>query len=256
MLMPKISENEQKTSGERISPNDASKFLLKSHMVRYKYVQPYIQGKDVVEIGCGTCYGLGTILSGYNKIIGMDISLDALKYGNKTYKNRCLKLIQADCEALPFSNSSFDVVVSFEVIEHLADPKAYLAEISRILRRNGYFILSTPNKRYSEFNPYHLKEYYLPELKIVLEAVFDEVTILGQSCKIKSREIYKTRSYRTLARGKAMFRIGSILPLGLKKWIEKVLTGASSEEASESDFVISDQDLESASNFFAICGKR
>lgn len=256
MITPKDSENEQITSGERISPGDAPNFLLKSHMVRYKYVQPYIQGKDVLEIGCGTCYGMGTILSGYNKIIGMDISLDALKYGNKTYKKKHLKLLQANCEALPFPNGSFDLVVSFEVIEHLADPKAYLGEISRILKKDGHLILSTPNKRYSEFNPYHLKEYYLPELKVVLETMFDEVTILGQSCKIKSREIYKTRSYRTLARVKAIFRIGSILPLWLKKWIEKVLTGGSSEEASETDFVISDQDLELASNFFAICRKR
>lgn len=239
---------------ERIT-DEGKGYLLQSHAVRYRFVLPYLEGKDVLEVGCGTCYGMGKMLTGLKSIVGIDISLDALRYGQLAYPENRLKAVQADCEALPFPDKSFDAVISFEVMEHLPDSKKYLSEISRVMQDGGYLFLSTPNKRFLEYNPYHLKEYTAEDLKEALHSVFSEVSILGQACSKKSRAIYKTGAYRLFARVKAAMHIGPVFPASLKRWIEKCLTGTTSEDVEELDFVISGEDAESASNFLALCRK-
>lgn len=98
----------------------------------------------ILEIGCG----IGTIVfelskKGYN-IIGIDISREAVAYGIKKYGDIHLEVQPA--EALSYENESFDVVLSFDLFEHIARIDKHLSEVYRVLRPDGYYLFETPNK--------------------------------------------------------------------------------------------------------------
>jgi SAM-dependent methyltransferase len=92
---------------------------------------------------------------------------------------------EADCTALPFAESSFDAVVSFETIEHVAAQETFLNEVRRVLRRDGLFILSCPNKveytdKRSVVNAFHVRELYRDELSALLAPRFQHSAWYGQ----------------------------------------------------------------------------
>jgi len=91
-----------------------------------------------------------------------------------------------DATKLPFSGSSFDVVVSFETIEHVKSPRAFLAESKRVLKQGGLLILSTPNKEVvsplfrKPLNRFHLKEFTSKELQEMVSQFFSNVDLYAQ----------------------------------------------------------------------------
>lgn len=81
---------------------------------------------------------------------------------------------------LPFRDASFDWVISFQVIEHIRDDRAFVAEIHRVLRPGGRFLVTTPNAPMSlTRNPWHVREYTPEELRQLLLGPFSEVEALG-----------------------------------------------------------------------------
>lgn len=94
----------------------------------------------ILEVGCG----LGYFLEGIKNVlaVGIDISFDALK---ESAIVRRKSLINGSAELLPFRSEVFEVVVAFDVIEHLRNPERFASEAFRILRWNGVLIISTPN---------------------------------------------------------------------------------------------------------------
>jgi len=94
-----------------------------------------------------------------------------------------------DAQKLPFKDKYFDVVVSFETIEHVDSPELIIKEVSRVLKPNSVFIVSTPNSMtygkgflYSK-NEFHKKELTPKEFRIVLEENFGKVEMFGQKTK-------------------------------------------------------------------------
>jgi ubiquinone/menaquinone biosynthesis C-methylase UbiE len=100
----------------------------------------------ILEIGCG----IGTIVHELSKkghnIIGIDISSEAIEYGKKKYGDIHLEVQAA--EILPYENESFDVVLSFDLFEHIAEIDKHISEVRRVLHPGGYYLFQTPN-RYS-----------------------------------------------------------------------------------------------------------
>ena len=100
----------------------------------------------ILEIGCG----IGTVVNELGKkghdIIGIDISSEAIKYGRKKYDDISLEVQAA--ETLPYGNESFNVVLSFDVFEHIAEIDKHISEVRRVLHPGGYYLFQTPN-RYS-----------------------------------------------------------------------------------------------------------
>jgi len=87
---------------------------------------------------------------------------------------------RADLRSLPFRDATFDLVASFQVIEHLDDPSDYLAAIARLLKPEGLAILTTPNLHTSDrVNPYHVHEYLADELAALLGGYFGDVEMRG-----------------------------------------------------------------------------
>ena len=98
----------------------------------------------ILEIGCG----IGSIVSELSKngyeIAGTDISTQAIEYGLKKYGD--IKLQVQPAEELQFDNNSFDVVLSFDLFEHIAKIDRHISEVHRVLKDDGLYLLQTPNK--------------------------------------------------------------------------------------------------------------
>lgn len=100
-----------------------------------------IKGK-ILDIGCG--YGRCMYILGVKRYIGTDISDGFLKIGRKLFPS--VKFIQMDARQLKFKDETFDFVSLFETIEHIPNYKLALKECYRVLKKNGTFIITTPNK--------------------------------------------------------------------------------------------------------------
>ena len=89
-------------------------------------------------------------------------------------------------------DNSYDVVVSFQVIEHIKDDKKYLQEIQRVLKPGGKAIITTPNIKMSlSRNPWHIREYTADELKQLASSIFSKVTTRGISGNDKVMQYYE-----------------------------------------------------------------
>ncbi len=102
----------------------------------------------VLDAGCGTGYGTAEFSRTAATAVGLDISRDAIDYARRHYSLENVRFLQASCTAMPFREGSFNLVVAFEVIEHLRDWRGFLLELRRVLTAGGQCVISTPNKNY------------------------------------------------------------------------------------------------------------
>ena len=129
----------------------------------------------VLEIGTGTGYGIEVIAPACDMFTTLDkFSCEAVE---RLPDNA--QFVNATVPPLPFKDETFDYVVSFQVIEHIADDKEFVREVHRVLRKGGRFIVTTPNRPMSlTRNPWHVREYTSEELYMLLSA-FDTVECKG-----------------------------------------------------------------------------
>ncbi|OGD86268.1 hypothetical protein A2164_03785 [Candidatus Curtissbacteria bacterium RBG_13_35_7] len=105
-----------------------------------------VKGKLVLDIGCSTGY-LGSILQKKGaKVFGIDISKNAVKEARKQLFSA--QELDLNEQKLPFKKNYFDLIIASEIIEHLFEPEKILKEIHRILKINGYLLITTPNFLY------------------------------------------------------------------------------------------------------------
>ena len=100
----------------------------------------------ILEIGCGIGTVVNDLGSKGHDITGIDISCEAIEYGRKKYGDIHLEVQAA--ETLPYEDESFEVVLSFDLFEHIAAIDKHVSEVRRVLRPGGYYLFQTPN-RYS-----------------------------------------------------------------------------------------------------------
>ncbi|WP_412022350.1 glycosyltransferase [Burkholderia cepacia] len=171
-------------TGERFVPGVAGEIEME-HYHRYYLVSELIKGKDVLDIACGEGYGSGLMALGARSVIGVDIDSTTVEHASMYYRQPNLRFETGSCAAIPLPDHSVDVVVSFETIEHHDQHEEMMCEISRVLRKNGILIISSPDKyEYSDKpgfkNSFHVKELYLDEFKSLLSRHFSNVDIYGQ----------------------------------------------------------------------------
>lgn len=175
-------------TGERVIPGEVDPDLLNEHVARYAFAARYAAGKRVLDAGCGSGYGAAEMAQAAAQVVGIDLSPEAIAYSNAHYPAPNLRFEQGSCAALPAPESSFDLVVAFEVIEHLHDWRIFLAEARRVLAPQGRFIVSTPNKLYYQEtrraegpNPFHIHEFELEEFRAELQSVFPQVSMFFEN---------------------------------------------------------------------------
>lgn len=184
------------------SPEDYVIYLM--HIATYRFAERYVQGKRVLDYGCGSGYGSAHVAEVAESVVAVDVAADAIDYatGQFTRENLSFKVIDPS-QPLPFADASFDAVLSFQVFEHVPDPSRYLAEVRRVLAPGGTLVLATPDRStrllplQRPWNRWHLHEYSGAELGAKLREHFPRVEVLGMGGRRDVIEIELAR-YRKL----------------------------------------------------------
>jgi SAM-dependent methyltransferase len=172
-------------TGERVIPGKVDEALWYEHMARYIFAADFVKDKTVLDAGCGSGYGTDFLASqGAKYALGIDISPEAIAYAQAHYQRDNLEYRVMDVTEPDLNDRSFDVIVAFELIEHLQNQERFLAEMARVLKNDGLFIISTPNREVYrlglEPNPFHTKEFNFEEFYQILSRYFYNVKVLAQ----------------------------------------------------------------------------
>ncbi|MBI5370018.1 class I SAM-dependent methyltransferase [Candidatus Uhrbacteria bacterium] len=182
-------------SGEQMIPGKSPEKTEEEHLARYQFAKDFVKGKTVLDVACGVGYGtkmMGEV--GAFFVYGVDLSQDVINYAKQHYSGQRLEYRCGNATNLNFEEKFFDVIVSFETIEHLNDHERdlYLKELYRLLKPSGTLIISTPNKRITSpgsitpKNTHHFREYRLNELIDLLhQHGFQATAIRGQRVRRK-----------------------------------------------------------------------
>lgn len=190
-ILKKQSEergNKLDFTGERYVSDLDSAQISYEHWHRYLFAAQYVKDKVILDIACGEGYGANLLAQSAKRVVGIDIAQDAIDFAQENYKKDNLAFLRGSADQIPIiENNIFDVIISFETIEHISEEmqKHFLIEVKRLLKHDGIFIVSTPNKLlYSDIpnyqNEYHIKEFYEDEFSNFLKNYFVNVSLLGQ----------------------------------------------------------------------------
>ncbi|KON87554.1 SAM-dependent methyltransferase [Sporosarcina globispora] len=138
-------------TGERIIPEEMpiTNGMLLEHLARYYFSLYYAEGR-VLDIACGTGYGSKIMAKAkkaeIKEIIAVDLDEETLKYARQHHYHPLVKYVNANAEdeTLPDQLGIFDVITSFETLEHLASEELFLNNLYKMLKPGGTLILSTP----------------------------------------------------------------------------------------------------------------
>ena len=221
---------ELEPTGERVieefyqsSPENYLIYLF--HVVTYNFASRHVQGRKVLDYGCGSGYGTYRMSGESESIIGIDIAEDAVAYAKSHYQADNLQFRQvepAESSPLPFKDASFDTVLSFQVIEHVHDVSQYLAEIARVLRSGGVFICATPDRStrllpgQKPWNMWHVVEYDVGGLEKVLSGHFPTIEMLrmGGEPEVLAIELRRTARLKWLTLPVTL----PFVPEGMRTW--------------------------------------
>jgi SAM-dependent methyltransferase len=186
--VPPVTEGSATTplalTGERTLPGIAvENYWFRRHEVAYSALLPFCAGATVIDAGCGEGYGSDRIAGVARSVVGVDYDPATVAHLARTYPR--VRAVRGNLVALPFAAGSADVVASLQVIEHLWDQPAFLAECRRVLRPAGTLLLTTPNRlTFSPgnvaLNPFHVRELSPDELvELIEDAGFEVSRLLG-----------------------------------------------------------------------------
>jgi 2-polyprenyl-3-methyl-5-hydroxy-6-metoxy-1,4-benzoquinol methylase len=174
------------TSEQITSDNPIHQRLYKAYVA----AQEYIKG-DVLEVGCGEGRGVEVLISQAKSFTAVDKIQSAIDTLQKKFPNgRFLQMNIPPLDGL--KDNTYDVIVSFQVIEHIEDDALYLKEIHRVLKPGGVVLITTPNRKMSlTRNPWHIREYLPAELKALASSFFSKVEMKGITGNAKVMEYYE-----------------------------------------------------------------
>jgi len=156
------------------------------HVFAYKYAKTLLANRhSVVEIGCGEGYGTRVLSETCERVVGFDVSEEAVNHANSKYSNDRCEFRLYDGSRLPVADGDFDAAVSFQVIEHVHADANFVREAYRVIKDNGLLIVTTPNRLHrlkagqKPWNGYHVREYDSDGLAELLGVEVSNVTMSG-----------------------------------------------------------------------------
>jgi 2-polyprenyl-3-methyl-5-hydroxy-6-metoxy-1,4-benzoquinol methylase len=177
----------------RYDSNENSRvtFCGLAHESRYQWVKENfnLSDKEILDFGCGSGYGADILSDDAKTIQGVDYSKISVEYANKKYGSDSVKFSVFDVCSPDivgvFGKKKFDLVISFDVIEHLDDYFAFLENIKKLLKKGGIAIIGCPNRlqRFKwnrEWEEFHFQEFTPIQLKKVLNFYFSRVSLVAQ----------------------------------------------------------------------------
>lgn len=262
-------------------PKDVSSLEYIRILTPYVFAYPLAVGKPVLDVGCSSGYGTWLLVNkGAERIVALDLDAakarQAFKFGAPSQN---LSVLVMDAQNLGFKDQHFEIATYFEIIEHVPRPDKLLAEIRRVLRKDGLLILTTPNRAVRlrplqrPRNPDHLREYSLKALQRQLENQFPTFEVLGIYGEPKTHEFYRNRWRQRTFNAYfywAMSKMRFCLQIPLKKGAKNRLVRSNFNESTDPDsdllnraipapepkfwpFYLSDVQ-DNCLNFLAVCG--
>ena len=180
-------------TGERCVPWATDVQVVYEHYHRYLWAADLVRGRRVLDLGSGEGFGSAILAGVAEHVCGIDIDPDTVEHSRLNYAAPNLEFrIASALDLSEFEPDAFNAVVAFEMIEHVSAHERLVAQVDRVLRADGVFIVSTPDRRlYSEAsglrNPFHQRELDEVELRALLESRFEFVAFWGQNATSGSR---------------------------------------------------------------------
>jgi SAM-dependent methyltransferase len=239
-------------TGERTVPGITEEnYWFRRHEIAYSELLPRCRGRVVLEAGAGEGYGADMIADVAVRVIGVDYDETAVAHIKSRYPR--VEMHQANLAALPLPDECVDVVVNFQVIEHLWDQAQFLRECLRVLRPSGELLISTPNRitfspgRDTPLNPFHTRELNAAELdQLLVDAGFAVARMAGVHHGPRLRELDVRHG-------------GSIIDAQIERalagapWPAELTTDVAGVAAA--DFVLRDADIDTSLDLVAIASK-
>ncbi len=161
------------TSDQLVSDNPLHQRLLKPYIASGQLISG-----DLLEIGCGEGRGIPSIMTSVKSYWAIDKIASAIADLQRKFPFG--NFVAGNLPPLPYPDSSFDSVISFQVIEHIENDILFLKEIHRVLRPAGTALITTPNRPLSlSRNPWHIREYTADELTRLAKTIFASVEMKG-----------------------------------------------------------------------------
>ena len=157
---------------------------------RYSFCKQFVLNKTVLDCASGEGHGSFLLSQTAQKVVGIDIDAETVEHAKNKYKRDNLEFMQGDCTAIPIPSSEggFDIITSLETLEHIDERQQLLLlrEFSRLIKKDGLLVISTPNVEYTKGipnydNPYHKKELTFDEFDALLSQYFSHRLYFQQS---------------------------------------------------------------------------
>jgi ubiquinone/menaquinone biosynthesis C-methylase UbiE len=207
-----------------------------SHIKAYDFVAPFCENMKVLDVGCFIGYGETRIFSKANEIVAIDSDDNALEFARQNRIIPNVTFNKIDAKHLPFSDETFNIVIAFQVIEHIPPDEVdrFLSEVRRVLKMDGLLFIVTPNRKFRllpfqrPFNSEHFREFTAKGLYKILQTNFKDVEVKGLRAKKWIEEIERKRirksPYKVYIQRPLYRLINSILPDNIKILLKKHMT--------------------------------
>jgi 2-polyprenyl-3-methyl-5-hydroxy-6-metoxy-1,4-benzoquinol methylase len=205
-------------TGERLSGGEADEFSvdMQRHLAAYRYAATLAAGRSVLDAGCGEGYGAAMLAGVAGRVRGLD-QAEAIAIAQPRHRAPNLEYRAYDLTQLERLGETFDLVVSFQVIEHLHDPAGFLRGLAACTAPGGTLVVTTPNRLMSvSENPYHLREWTAPEMRELVAPVLPGAEVLGVH---GSERVLAWEA----ARGAQIQKILRLDPLGIRNMLPEVV---------------------------------
>ena len=235
-----LADHVDGTPGRFVPQEMKGELVEAEHLTRYWWSAGLAKGRRVLDAGCGMAYGSVLLAdAGAAEVTGVDLAEDVIHAAQAEVGDR-VRLRAADVHSLPFDDGAFDLVVCFEVIEHVDEQDEVLDELRRVLAPGGVLAISSPNRdAYVPGNPHHRHEYTTAELDAALSARWPEVRLHQQHTYAAtsitgSRPEVRTLSPKplgeetytlALASDRALAEVAGLVtlaaPVDIRAWVER-----------------------------------
>lgn len=258
--------------------NKSELYLHLMHIATYEYAKNFVKNKKLLDYGCGSGYGTHMLSQVAENVTGADISEEAVDFARKEFHSPNLRFMKI----AELGNEKFDIITSFQVIEHVPNDYEYTDKLKKLLNPGGVLIISTPDKTHRLFkyiqqpwNIFHLKEYTAESLEKTLFKHFKKVEILkiGSDSDLVFEEIKRTKKQRiavlpaTLSIYPYFLRVSLLkLQKNIFDFIKKLKSGSRqypSQNNRGNDFasqysykdILFKKDMQYSTDLLAICTK-
>jgi 2-polyprenyl-3-methyl-5-hydroxy-6-metoxy-1,4-benzoquinol methylase len=256
-------------SAERTSANAASeKPIRERQMAAYRKALEFIEGRRLLEIGCGEGIGTSILAGTAASVLAIDYSDEALGFAREKYGADNIEFRKMRVPPMDIPDASIEAVVCFQMIEHLEEPEELVSEIGRALRADGVCLLATVNKEETiSENPYHLREFTASEMLALLESHFEAVEMYGVfGDELFMRYWTSNRRWANNFMRLDVFNLADRLPPGIKQWLfdaastlmrARLKSAAPDvcENITYENFLFKQGEYDGCLDFFAVCRK-